>query len=185
VAYGGFFFSVTTWSVGDGKHPLAGDLIYCRIFDGPQGDIGPSNYYADSQFHEVVNTIGEVFYCEFPGDPGNGYTDTPVSGGTTVEENLSAEVPAGFVLFPNRPNPFNASTGIRYRLPEDAAVSLRVFNTLGQEVRQLVDGEQAAGEYHLTWDGRDEAGRDLASGIYFCRLQVGGYAETVKMVLLR
>jgi hypothetical protein len=183
--YGGFFFSVTTWSMMDDKHPRAGDLIYCRIFDGSQGEIGPSNYYADSQLHPVENTIGETFFCLFPGDPGNGYTDTPVPGSTPVEENVSAGVPSGFVLFPNRPNPFNASTEIRYRLAGNGPVSLRIFNTLGQEVRRLVEGDQAAGDHAVVWNGRDDAGRELASGIYLCRLQAEGSARTVKMVLLR
>ena len=185
VEYSVFFFSVTTWSVVDGKHPLAGDLIYCRIFDGPQGEIGPPNYYADSQPHAVVNTIGEVFYSEFPGDPGNGYTDTPVTGGTPVEGNESGEPPTGFALFPNRPNPFNASTGIRYRLAREGPVTLGIFNTVGQQVRRLADGHQPAGEHAAIWDGRDGAGRELASGIYFCRLQAGAFSQTVKMVLLR
>ncbi len=183
--YSAFFLSVTTWSVTDGKHPMAGDLIYCRIFDGPPSEIGSSNYYADSQLYAVVNDLGELFYCQFPGDPGNGHTATPVPGGTPVEENSSPLTPAGFALFPNRPNPFNASTEIRYRLPEDGPVSLRIFNTLGQEVRRLVQAHQAAGDHSILWGGRDDAGNELSSGLYFCRLQTGEFAQTVKMVLLR
>jgi len=185
VEYSTFFFTVTTWSELDGKHPGAGDFIYTRMFDGPRDGIDPSHYYADSQPHQVVNDLFENFYSRFPGDPGNGYTDTPVPEGTPVEESVSDELPSEFALFPNRPNPFNASTEVRYRLPENSPVSLKVFNTLGQQVRHLVEAEQPAGEHAVVWDGRDGAGRELSSGIYFCRLQAGGYAETVKMVLLR
>ena len=185
VQFSVFFFSVTTWAEEDGKHPVAGDLIYVRLFDGPQSVIGPSHYYADSQMYQVMNEFGENFFCLFPGDPGNGYTDTPVPGGTSVEENVSSGGPSDYALLPNRPNPFNASTEIRYHLPEAGLASLRIFNPLGQEVRRLVRADQASGEYAVIWDGRDDAGRELASGLYFCRLQAGGYAETVKMVLLR
>jgi hypothetical protein len=183
--YSSFFYSATTWAVEDGQHPMLGDRIYCRIFDGPRSEIGPSNHYADSQLYQVVNELGENFYCRFPGDPGNGHTDTPIPGGTPVEESTSAGMPSSFTLFPNRPNPFNAATEIRYRLPGDDPVSLKIFNTLGQEVRRLVDAAQAAGEHSVIWDGRDDAGRELSSGLYFCRLQAGEYAQTVKMVLLR
>jgi len=161
VEYSSFFFTVTTWSELDGKHPMAGDFIYTRMFDGPQAGIGPSHYYADSQPYQVMNDMFENFFCQFPGDPGNGYTDTPVSGGTPVEEGSSPERPFTFALFSNRPNPFNASTEVRYRLAENGPVSLSIFNTLGQQVRRLVQAEQAAGEYAVIWDGRDGAGREL------------------------
>jgi hypothetical protein len=84
IEYSTFFITVTSWSKddvddeGNPKHAAEGELIYCRIFDGPQDSIGTGNYYADSQVHEVAWKLGDVLFCHFPGDPGQGHTDTPV-----------------------------------------------------------------------------------------------------------
>jgi hypothetical protein len=88
------------------------------------------------------------------------------------------EVPSSFALLQNYPNPFNPSTTITYELPRTATVSLRIFNTLGQEVASLVNERKEAGYYQATWNAT------MPSGIYFYRLQAGEYVETKKMVLL-
>jgi hypothetical protein len=108
-------------------------------------------------------------------------------GGTGVEEKLSAagELPRTYFLSQNYPNPFNACTEIRYKIPEAGHVSLKIFNALGQEIKILVDTHQEAGGYRAIWDGCDVNGREMASGLYFCRLKVGGFSKTVKMALLR
>jgi flagellar hook assembly protein FlgD len=98
---------------------------------------------------------------------------------------LIQQTPNDFVLHPNFPNPFNASTEIRYQLSQDADVSLRIYNFAGQTVRTLADTKQPAGEYAVAWDGNDDAHQEVASGIYFCRFQAGDAAETIKMVLVR
>jgi polyhydroxybutyrate depolymerase len=87
--------------------------------------------------------------------------------------------PAGFVLSQNYPNPFNPSTTIRYGLPHKSHVSLTVYNTLGQEVGLLVQGDQEAGYHEVKFDG---AG--LSSGVYFCRLMAGDFVQTRKLLLV-
>jgi len=108
---------------------------------------------------------------------------------TSVEEwePAGSVLPKGFSLLPNHPNPFNPETVITYRIGLDrpAPVSLRIYNLLGQQVRTLSDGVQAAGQYRAVWDGRDDAGRALSSGVYFARLQVGASGQTRKMMLVR
>jgi hypothetical protein len=334
--YATFWIAVTTFPPGDpaDRRPQCGDRIYCRMFDGPEGNIRPHNYYGNSQIYEVKYWPMEEFFCLFPGDPGGGHTDTPVhegeykgltiyggldttdmsywpltdaegrqledgdlvqllwtgpdglidplnevNGQPTGDDHVLVEwgighgvdgvgtgrfefelctleaeppgqgdaiylrifndsrfaradyygesgvhiiayelgevyfsfvdgtedavianpcftfrepqdrsevsLPAEYALHQNCPNPFNASTSIRYQIPQAAGVSLKVFNVLGQEVITLVNERQLAGEYNVTWEGRDDGGRAAASGIYFCRLQAGAYAQTVKMVLLR
>ena len=96
-----------------------------------------------------------------------------------------ASLPQAFALFQNYPNPFNAPTVIRYRLPEASEVRLSVYNLLGQEVRRLVDGEMEAGTHSVLWDGRDEHGKPVGSGIYLYRLKVGEIVRTRKALLLR
>lgn len=89
------------------------------------------------------------------------------------------------------PNPFNATTAIIYSLPNIGAqpepVTLAIYNTLGQEVRTLVRQNQYPGRQVAYWDGRDNSGADVASGIYFYKLQVSGLelVTSRKMVLLR
>lgn len=78
IEYGMFAITATTWGPEDGEHPWPGDLIYCRIFDGPEGSIGHGSYYADSQLHEVRNVFTETFFCVFPGDPYHGHTEFSV-----------------------------------------------------------------------------------------------------------
>ena len=105
-----------------------------------------------------------------------------------VEENLTDFiVPQKFSLDQNYPNPFNPMTTISYRLPKTAVVTLRIYNLLGQQVRTLVDEVEKPGYYTAQWDGRDEQGMDLPSGVYFYRLRIDRdkFVETKKMLLLR
>jgi hypothetical protein len=90
-----------------------------------------------------------------------------------------------YALAQNYPNPFNSSTEIRYRTPVDGDMTLKIFNTLGQHVRTLVDADLQANWYTVTWDGRDDGGQKVASGVYFCRLKVGDFCKTIKMVLVK
>jgi hypothetical protein len=89
-------------------------------------------------------------------------------------------VPAAFELLNNYPNPFNPSTTISYSLPVSSRVQLRVFNSLGEEVRMLVNEDQSAGSYKINFSAAD-----LSSGIYFYNLQAGGISETKKMILIK
>ena len=93
-------------------------------------------------------------------------------------------LPQGFALGQNYPNPFNPATIIPYRLAAPAQVQLDVFNTLGQPMATLVDGEQGAGAYSAQWDGTDAAGQAAAAGLYFYRLTVDGAQQTGRMVLV-
>ena len=90
------------------------------------------------------------------------------------------KIPNQFTLEQNYPNPFNAVTTIHYALPHSGEISLRIFNILGEEVGRLVDGIIPAGNHTVTWDASN-----VASGIYFYRLQSDDFVQTRKMILLR
>ena len=92
--------------------------------------------------------------------------------------------PAGFGLGQNYPNPFNPSTIIPYELAAAAQVRLEVFNSVGQRVATLVDGEQPAGAHRVRWNGTDAAGRAVAAGVYLYRLTANGTSQTGRMVLV-
>ncbi len=95
------------------------------------------------------------------------------------------ETPKVFSLGQNHPNPFNPETQIKYDLPEAVQVSLVIYNILGQRVRTLADEYQEPGYRTVIWDGKDERGREVASGIYFYRLKAGDYDQVRKMVVLK
>jgi len=94
-------------------------------------------------------------------------------------------VPLRTQLFQNTPNPFNPSTRIRYDLARDGQVELTVFDVAGRLVRTLVDGKQTAGSHAAIWNGRDDAGKRVSSGVYFYRLQANGLEMTQKLVLTK
>ena len=96
-----------------------------------------------------------------------------------VGVNEQEAVPQGFTLGQNYPNPFNPSTAIPYGLPARAAVSLKIFNMLGQCVATLVEGQKEAGQYQVQWTA------NVSSGIYYYRMQAGQFIETKKLVLLK
>lgn len=109
---------------------------------------------------------------------------------TTVAPHES-QAPENFTLAQNYPNPFNGETRIAYSLKQTAQVDLAIYNLTGQRLRRLRQGIQESGAYTITWDGRNESGMPVASGIYVCRLQVrpaaAGPAVAVsrKMILLQ
>ncbi len=94
-------------------------------------------------------------------------------------------VPMVVELLPARPNPFNPSTLIPYRLPAAGVVSLRIYDVAGHLVRKLADGPVAAGEHHAVWDGRRDSGRPVASGLYVVQLIAGGREHTQKIQLFK
>jgi len=102
---------------------------------------------------------------------------------TVADDSDPEGIPRQFALFQNYPNPFNPSTNIAYHLPEDAEVSLEIFNLLGQRVKSVSEGVQKAGVHSLSL-GSDTLG-ELRSGIYFYTLKAGGFSDTKKMMLLR
>jgi hypothetical protein len=104
---------------------------------------------------------------------------------TAVENPNHGAIPKVFALQQNFPNPFNASTTIRYQLPQTAHLRLSIYNILGQEVRAVVDDVQPAGFYAVTWDGTDENRWSVASGIYLYSIQTGEFRAVKKALLLR
>ncbi len=153
----------------------------------PRGNywLGVAGVYYDSalyQFDEVyfdtvsnTNIIGKNIF--FPYGPQGMPTD--------VTEDESRVLPDMYRLSQNYPNPFNPSTKIEFDLAKSGVVKLTVYNLLGKRVRTLFSGHLSSGRKSVIWDGRDEKGRPLASGIYFYRIKTGDFTDTKKMVLLK
>jgi len=99
---------------------------------------------------------------------------------SVIDRDLDANIPTDITLYSNYPNPFNPATTIRFSIPEETFVTLKVFNTLGEEIITLINENIVAGNYEAKFDATG-----LPSGIYFYRLQVGGFIDTKKMMLLK
>ena len=105
---------------------------------------------------------------------------------TAVTDQVAGSVaPVPFWLDQNSPNPFNSDTVIRFRVPGAESVDLSLYDVQGQRVATLVRGHREAGTYTVRWDGRGEDGRELASGVYVCRLTADDQVDTGKLLLLR
>ena len=94
-------------------------------------------------------------------------------------------IPERFALHQNYPNPFNPITTIEYDLPKDAHVYLVIYDILGRKIRTLVSGMQPAGYAEVRWNGTDDWGNKVGSGIYFYRIETGKFSKTHKMVLMK
>jgi len=108
--------------------------------------------------------------------------DTALFVGIAEAEDNTPRI---FAIYQNYPNPFNLTTLIKYQLPTNSKLSLKVYNVAGQEVCTLVDERQKPGYYTVQWNGRDNNNRTVASGIYFYRLEAGNFNDTKKLILLR
>jgi hypothetical protein len=103
-------------------------------------------------------------------------------GITSVGERPTAQVRTDFRLEQNYPNPFNPITTILYALTKPGRVSLKVYNLLGQKIKTLVDAHRPGGNHTVTWDGRDDRGRQVGSGVYFYQLQTEESTSVKKMI---
>lgn len=119
---------------------------------------------------EEINFTGEVKLNE--------------SSPQSIEIDLRA-LPFEYDLSQNYPNPFNPVTTIKYQLPEVTEVNLTVYNQLGQVVKTLVKTEQEAGYYKVQWNGTNDFGRQIASGVYLFRIQAGSFVDVKKMIFLK
>ncbi|MEW6050225.1 MAG: Ig-like domain-containing protein [Candidatus Zixiibacteriota bacterium] len=102
-----------------------------------------------------------------------------------VSQDNGGLIPDEFQLAQNYPNPFNPETAIEYAVASRSPVRIEVFNVLGQCVRVLLDEVKAAGNYQMTWDGTDQIGNLVSTGMYLYRIQAGDFVQTKKMLLLK
>ena len=126
-----------------------------------------------------VDQDNELYICNFDG---NIYKFNLSTTGVTGN---GSETPSNYELKQNYPNPFNPSTSINYSIPKLSNVKLVIYNSLGKEVNTLVNTTQLAGNYNRIWDGKDNSGNVLPSGVYFYTITAGDFADSKKMLLLK
>jgi hypothetical protein len=175
--------------VGSRSPDLAGD---CDVGLADMGEF-TARYYGTTAWQADFNCSGRVDLADFAIFSAH-YCHNCSSGRTEPipqelvwalgGERLAA--PVEFVLGPSVPNPFNPETEICYSVPPPGyRVSIAVFDLSGRRVRKLVDGEQGPGEHRVTWDGRNDQGKQVASGTYFYRMEAPGFGERKKILLVK
>lgn len=142
--------------------------------DNPPG-LGRSYLY-DPQSSSWSNLTGSYDYVL--------YMRATVKTVTGIAE-IDNRIPESFEVSQNYPNPFNPSTTIRYSLPEETYVSIKIFDVNGNYVADLADNHQNPGTYSITWNGKNNNGQSVASGVYYFNIKAGNFVKTTKMMLLK
>ena len=172
--YGGFYGEKWQYIRING-----GDSVY---FHFPATNEWATQDYGKVFLHEGENTIAmEKSWGWMDVD----YLDLFGEGLTTGVRVEGPQLPGRFALLPNFPNPFNPETTVPFELSRPGEIRLVIFDLQGRRVRVLVRGRAAAGRHQAVWDGRDERGREQASGIYLCVLCQGWLRQTRKLLLIR
>ena len=130
-------------------------------------------------YNESNTAIVNASY-DINGSPLSGTANFTINGVLSVTEKKTTVQPTAYMLEQNYPNPFNPSTSISYSLPGAGMVSLKVYNLVGQEVTTLINGYKEAGQYNVTFNASN-----LASGVYFYRLESGSFNVVKKMMLIK
>jgi hypothetical protein len=102
-----------------------------------------------------------------------------------INDQNQATIPVGHILYQNYPNPFNAQTVIEFTLPNSGQVVIIIFDILGRELNTLVSQKFSSGKYRVIWDGKDQHGHPVGSGIYFYLLKTDGHIDYRKMMIIR
>jgi hypothetical protein len=182
-------------ATGDNKEKIA--TVKYRVSCPPSGakisDSGPgggSSVTISTEFNDesIVDMVGETAHSHFvdidphnvTGTCGGGIINPPIE-----RANDDGAIPDEFALLSNRPNPFNPSTHIAYNLPTASQVLIEVYNITGQRVKTLVNEYKAAGRHEVSWNGTDEYGRGVSTGIYLYRMMADGFQDSKKMILMK
>jgi len=190
-----WFYANQTDSIGDWEKyevvamspaDAAGVSVRARFNPFPTGTV----YYDDFEVREVTiigsNLLGNA---DLETDMPFWFYPFGVGANFIWEDTLSLgveeEIITSYALLQNYPNPFINETYISYQLPKDTRVNLVIFDMLGRRITTLIDKKQISGSYSVRWDGRDDYGNKVASGVYFYRLSTSDFQATQKMLILR
>ncbi len=170
--------SVTSLAVDDNGNLWASDWKGALRFDGQEWKLYTT---ADGLLSNNVGAVGVDSRNRKWFATRNGYCVLD----DTAPQSVSDSAPAPFALLGNHPNPFNPSTTISFTLPQPGKATLTVYDVTGRKVRTLISGNLPAGAHSAVWDGKDERGKTVSSGMYLSRLESGKVSHTVKMLLMK
>lgn len=198
IAYRGWIYSYKTFDsppliqVGAKAVQTAGIGYFTQLLVHPSTNVlySFSDYYNVIYFHKAdqLGTLSEI-HPYLPINSKEGYTPAGAvlvyDFATSIDENDNASPLTSFHLMQNYPNPFNPRTTIRYQLPETERVRIIVYDILGRPVKSLFNNYQTPGEKEIEWDGKNDFGQAVNSGVYVLNIVAGKNNRKIKMLLLK
>jgi flagellar hook assembly protein FlgD len=173
-------FTINRIPLSSARHSTAGEITsklsqednaYAELLPGEKIDLYFPCLYLNTERRRDFVLISKGYYI---------HQDTGF-----FNSGVIVELPSGFSVSQNYPNPFNPLTEIKFSLPENSPVKLVIFNVLGQKVKTLLDRDMQAGNHSVIWDGKNQDGNDVGSGIYFYRIEAGQYKVSRKMLVIK
>jgi hypothetical protein len=175
-----------SWNVSE-----ANDLSHYIVYRGNSPDftadegsmIGETT---DPGFADDVTELGDYYYVVTAVDIHENESDPSDAVNVTLLSLVDVHgLPEEYALHQNYPNPFNPTTTLRYDLPEDATVSVVIYDMMGRQVRTLVSGQASAGYHSTMWNATNDLGYSVSAGVYIYTIQAGQYRDVKKMILLK
>jgi len=179
---------MSTYNIGDWVKVLSEDnrvVGAAEIIEG--GYLRNSAVYGDDVTTEDIDGLkaGEKISFAYDGDTLASHVQFNPMSFHDVSLDYDTFLPTTFALYQNHPNPFNPITTIRYDLPEDGPVSIIIYDLMGREIKTLVKQVSAPGRYSVNWNGTNQWGKQIASGMYFYRMETPGYQSVKKLIFLK
>ena len=132
--------------------------------------------------------VEDISFGRFPDGSPQWISMSPTPGSSNIQDLSTLNdvtIPIQYFLYPNYPNPFNPNTSFVYDLPRHSQVKVSIYNTLGREIKTLVNRKQNNGSYTVRWDGRDKYGNEVSTGVYLYHLKANSFTQTKRMVYLK
>jgi PKD repeat protein len=168
------------------------DFNYYRIYRSLIPDFMPSitdllSVTVDSSYidQQVLSDSTYYYRLSVIDFAGNESDFTPAVSARIVAIKDNDKISDNYLIEQNYPNPFNPSTTIRYAIPQNERVCIKIYNILGEEIRTLINKKQPPGWHFVKWDGKDNQGQLVSNGVYFYRISAGVYSDTIKMLYLK
>ena len=180
--------AILSWIIpAKSSSALKYDIQYA---DNPEMKNSTTIHDVNQNYVKVDNLKKGTYYWRAMSKTGTGSSSNysavgTFKTGTVTDVQAPDAVPTSFELSQNYPNPFNPSTIINYALPKNSFVTLKIYNVLGEEVKTLVSQEMNAGNYAIEWDGANNNGSKVASGVYIYRITAGNFVSVKKMLLMK
>ena len=170
---------------GSGEFSLTADELhdFYHIMEHDPADYVSTG--AEAPLPGSVTDFNIVTYSKLDLTPGATYTDIDFWDLPTTSVNTKGIIPDHFNLHQNHPNPFNPSTEITFSLPMRSRITLEIYTVQGKRIRTLATCIEEAGTHTRTWDGTDDRGRLVQSGLYLCRMKASAYQKTIRMLFLK
>jgi hypothetical protein len=176
------------YNVGDWVKVLSEDNLIVGAAEITEGGyLRNSAVYGDDVTTEDIDGLkaGEKISFAYHSDTLASHVQFNPMSFHDVELDYDTFLPTTFALYQNHPNPFNPITTIRYDLPEDGPVSIIIYDLMGREIKTLVKQVSAPGRYSVNWNGRNQWGKQIASGMYFYRMETPEFQSVKKLIFLK